>query len=55
MPHEHTVRAVDKVRRPILLAVSVVAVILVAATAYSFVRSLPPTVTPSAGLLAEDR
>ncbi len=41
MPREHTVRVLARATRPILLAIAVVAVILVSATAYTFVGRQP--------------
>ena len=41
MPLEHTVRVLAKATRPMLLAIAVVAVILVSATAYTFVGAQP--------------
>jgi hypothetical protein len=41
MPLEHTVRVVERAGRPVLLAIAVVGVILVAATAYTFAGAQP--------------
>ena len=46
MPLDHTVRAVGKAKRPILLAISVVVVILASATAYTFVGCQPASDDP---------
>ena len=40
---EHPGHAIEKTKRPILMAVAVVAIILLAATAYTFAGSLPAT------------